>query len=101
MVRYNASFSFSENLKVHALKVVVNGSATENYGIDNPPLETNKNYHKNNSLSVPEFGQGLAVGHLVDGEMNTDAAWFYADPRPAAEEIKGRVAFWKGVKVAP
>lgn len=58
------------NSKLYALKVVVNGSATENYGIDNPPLETNKNYHKNNSLSVPEFGQGLAVGHLVDGEMN-------------------------------
>ncbi len=33
--------------------------------------------------------------------MNTDAAWFYANPRPAAEEIKGRVALWKGVKVAP
>ncbi|MCM2346521.1 MAG: DUF427 domain-containing protein, partial [Acidovorax soli] len=35
----------------------------------------------------------------VDGEMNTDAAWFYADPKPEAEEIRGRVAFWKGVQV--
>lgn len=67
------SISGREDLKsseLYALKVVVNGSATENYEIDNPPLETNKNYNKNNSLSVPEFGQGLAVGHLVDGEMN-------------------------------
>lgn len=59
-----------KDTKMSALKVIVNGAATRNYEIDNPPLETNKNYNKNNSLSVPEFGQGLAVGRLVDGEMN-------------------------------
>ncbi|MFY7696863.1 MAG: DUF427 domain-containing protein, partial [Cyanobium sp.] len=26
--------------------------------------------------------------------------WFYPEPKAAANEIKGRVAFWKGVKVA-
>ena len=31
----------------------------------------------------------------VDGQSNTDAAWYYADPKPQAEVIKGRVAFWK------
>ena len=35
----------------------------------------------------------------VDGQTNTDAAWYYADPKPAASQIKGYVAFWKGVKV--
>ena len=30
---------------------------------------------------------------------NTDAAWYYADPKNAAASIKGRIAFWKGVKV--
>ncbi|MBA3588160.1 MAG: DUF427 domain-containing protein [Methylibium sp.] len=35
---------------------------------------------------------------MVDGELNADAAWFYADPKPEAEMIKGRVAPWKGVK---
>lgn len=34
------------------------------------------------------------------GEENRDAAWYYAEPKPAAAEIAGRVAFWKGVKVA-
>ena len=34
------------------------------------------------------------------GDVNRDAAWYYAEPKPAAEEIAGRVAFWKGVKVA-
>lgn len=44
-------------------------------------------------------GQASYLSLLVDGEMNTDAAWFYADPKPEAEEIRGRVAFWKGVKI--
>jgi uncharacterized protein (DUF427 family) len=35
----------------------------------------------------------------VAGATNKDAAWYYADPAAAAAEIKGRVAFWKGVKV--
>ena len=35
----------------------------------------------------------------VDGERNPDAAWFYPDPKPAAAEIEGRVAFWRGVQV--
>ena len=37
---------------------------------------------------------------VVDGQVNANAAWFYPDPKPAAAEIKGRVAFWKGVQVA-
>jgi uncharacterized protein (DUF427 family) len=36
----------------------------------------------------------------ADGAENLDAAWYYPDPKPAAREIKDRVAFWKGVKVA-
>ncbi len=35
----------------------------------------------------------------VDGERNADAAWFYPEPKPAAEEIRGRVAFRKGMTV--
>ena len=35
----------------------------------------------------------------VDGEENPDAAWYYARPKDAAEQIAGRVAFWRGVKV--
>lgn len=33
------------------------------------------------------------------GETNRDAAWYYADPKPRAENIKGHVAFWRGVTV--
>ncbi len=36
----------------------------------------------------------------VDGQSNPDAAWFYVDPKPAAEQIRGRVAFWGGVEIS-
>lgn len=36
---------------------------------------------------------------VVDGEVNRDAAWYYPDPKEAAEQIAGRVAFWQGVEV--
>lgn len=35
----------------------------------------------------------------VGGEVNRGAAWTYHEPKPAATDIKDRVAFWRGVKV--
>jgi uncharacterized protein (DUF427 family) len=35
----------------------------------------------------------------VEGKQNPDAAWYYPEPKDAAKEIAGYVAFWKGVKV--
>jgi len=37
---------------------------------------------------------------LAGGAENRDAAWHYPSPSPAAAIIKGRIAFWKGVKVS-
>ena len=36
----------------------------------------------------------------VNDERNANAAWYYAEPKDAARQIKGRVAFWRGVTVA-
>ncbi len=36
---------------------------------------------------------------LAGGEVNRDAAWYYPEPSDAAKQIKGRVAFWRGVTV--
>ncbi len=44
-------------------------------------------------------GQASYFSLLVNGEMNTDAAWYYANPKMGAEEVADRVAFWKGVKI--
>jgi len=35
----------------------------------------------------------------VNGKTNAAAAWYYAEPKSAASHIRGRVAFWKGVRV--
>ncbi|MEU6971031.1 DUF427 domain-containing protein [Kitasatospora aureofaciens] len=35
----------------------------------------------------------------VAGQSNPDAAWYYADPKPEAEHVRGRVAFWRGVEI--
>ena len=36
---------------------------------------------------------------VVDGQANEQAAWYYRDPKLAAVNIKGYVAFWNGVIV--
>jgi uncharacterized protein (DUF427 family) len=36
---------------------------------------------------------------VAGGQVNANAAWFYPEPKEAAKQIKGRVAFWKGVQV--
>ncbi len=37
----------------------------------------------------------------VNGSSNPDAVWYYAEPKEAAKQIRGRVAFWKGVQITP
>ncbi len=46
--------------------------------------------------------KGTAHYHSVSvaDAINQNAAWFYPDPKPAAAEIKDRIAFWKGVTVS-
>lgn len=46
--------------------------------------------------------KGVASYYTIEaaGSKNPDAAWFYPSPKEAASNIKGYVAFWKGVKVS-
>jgi uncharacterized protein (DUF427 family) len=37
----------------------------------------------------------------VGGQVNKDAAWYYPEPKDAAKNIAGYIAFWKGVKIEP
>ena len=36
---------------------------------------------------------------VVDAQVNRDAAWTYRTPLPAAGQIAGHIAFWRGVQV--
>uniref|UniRef100_UPI0030D739F5 DUF427 domain-containing protein n=2 Tax=Cyanobacteriota TaxID=1117 RepID=UPI0030D739F5 len=44
-------------------------------------------------------GQASYYTLSVAGEENKDAAWYYPEPKEKAANIKGYVAFWRGVKV--
>ena len=47
----------------------------------------------------PWKGEASYYNISVRGETNKDAAWYYPEPKEAAANIKGRVAFWNGVVV--
>ncbi len=53
----------------------------------------------NHRSSCPWKGQARYYSLLVDGDLNPDAVWYYPEPYEAAAQIRGRVAFWKGVQV--
>ncbi|WP_185974418.1 DUF427 domain-containing protein [Litoribacter populi] len=52
-----------------------------------------------NTSTCPWKGKAKYYHVEVDGEVNDNAAWYYPEPKPAAEDIKGHVAFYKGVKI--
>jgi uncharacterized protein (DUF427 family) len=53
----------------------------------------------NTHTTCPWKGKASYNSLEVDGKKNPDAAWHYPEPKPAAKEIKDRIAFWKGVRV--
>jgi len=66
-----------------------------------PPDAIRKEYFKaSEAHSVcPWKGTANYSDLEVNGKRNAGAAWFYPEPKDAAKQIKGYVAFWKGVKV--
>ncbi len=66
------------------------------------PLESvKKEYLKDSDTQTVCHWKGTATYYNleVDGQQNKDAVWYYAEPSELAKNIKGRVAFWKGVQV--
>jgi uncharacterized protein (DUF427 family) len=52
------------------------------------------------STVCPWKGTANYLDIVVDGKVNANAAWYYAEPKTAASNIAGYVAFWKGVTVS-
>jgi len=66
------------------------------------PMDSLSNDHFQSSEATTTCGwKGLANYYdvVVDGKVNAQAAWYYAEPKSAASNIKNHVAFWKGVQV--
>lgn len=51
------------------------------------------------SSHCPWKGDASYFSIKVGEEINPDAAWYYSDPKEAAIEIKGRIAFWRDVEI--
>ena len=66
-----------------------------------PESALKKEYLLTSNLRTHDAWKGEARYHtlFVDGDANPDAVWFYDHPTEAAQHIKGRVAFWKGVRI--
>jgi len=50
--------------------------------------------------TCPWKGEASYYNVQANGTTNPDAAWYYADPKQAAANIKGCVAFWKRIVVS-
>jgi uncharacterized protein (DUF427 family) len=49
--------------------------------------------------TCPWKGVASYYSLMVDGRENPNAAWYYPETKQAADNIRGRIAFWKGVEV--
>lgn len=66
-----------------------------------PPESINKEYFTESETHTTCPWKGVASYYTleVNGENNVDAAWFYPETSELAKQIKGYVAFWKGVTI--
>jgi len=66
-----------------------------------PPESVDGSYLSSSEVTSVCGWKGTANYHslMVAGKLNPDAAWYYADPKSAANEIKDHLAFWRGVEV--
>ena len=66
-----------------------------------PPSSLNEEFFAPSDLQsrCPWKGTAGYYDVVVGDDTNPGAAWFYADPKSGAEDIKDRVAFWRGVRI--
>lgn len=66
-----------------------------------PPNSINQEYFQESDYhtTCPWKGKASYYDVVVDGKVNRNAAWYYPQPKEAAEKITGYVAFWNGVTV--
>lgn len=67
-----------------------------------PPDSVNRSVMRDSATHTvcPWKGTASYLTVVVDGEENRDAAWYYPEPKDAAKQITGHVAFWRGVTVS-
>ncbi len=66
-----------------------------------PPSSLKEGYFKSSDHHTVCPWKGTAHYYSLDvnGETNENAAWYYPEVSELAKDLKGKVAFWKGVEV--
>ena len=66
-----------------------------------PPHALKQEYFESSDTTSVCSWKGTANYYSlrVNDQTNVDAAWTYKNPKDAAKDIAGYVAFWKGVDV--
>jgi uncharacterized protein (DUF427 family) len=49
--------------------------------------------------TCPYKGEASYFNVNVDGNLNENAAWYYPTPKIGYQNIAGRIAFWRGVRI--
>jgi uncharacterized protein (DUF427 family) len=68
-----------------------------------PPQAMKREYFKPSQTRTicPWKGTAHYYNVIVDGKENSDAAWYYPQPKPEAANIRDHVAFWRGDEIEP
>lgn len=66
-----------------------------------PPDSIKREYFQDSNTHTTCSWKGVASYYniVVNDQVNKDAAWYYPEPKDAAKNIAGHIAFWRGVKV--
>ena len=84
-------------------KVIAESEHTEivegNYYFPPEALQNEFFQPSDTETECPWKGKARYYTLVVGNKQNADAAWCYPHPKPAAQSIAGKVAFWKGVQV--
>lgn len=66
-----------------------------------PPEALDPQYFRPSATHTTCGRKGVASYYdvVVGEQVNKDAAWFYPEPKSAAKNITGFVAFWRGVQI--
>ena len=66
-----------------------------------PRASVKRDYLRDSSTHTTCHWKGEASYYdvVVNGAVNSDAAWYYPETNEAARNIQDRIAFWKGVEI--
>ena len=66
-----------------------------------PPESVRRDHLRESATHTTCPWKGLASYYdvVVGKDVNRDAAWYYPETKEAANDIRGYIAFWRGVSV--